>query len=321
MDEHGFVDFLQTNFRFSRGFGIGDDASAVPMADGFQLITKDVLVEGVHFSLDYYSLEELALKSLAVNVSDIAAMGGEPQYFYIGIGFPSHLGEAGLKEFYKGLAAGCRKWNVELAGGDYSSASHLFISITLIGFAKQPVYRNGAKPGHLIGITGATGESALGLHLLGADIHDPYFRERHVVAEPEVEKGRLLAGVVSAMLDVSDGIVIDLKRILEASNAGGTIFAENIPLDDRMREMCSRHGLDPLELALTGGEDYALLFTVPQRSEGWLRESFDRRNLDYYVIGEVTAEPGLDILHNGAPLRLKRNGYDHLTDGGDRCPE
>ncbi len=318
MDELDFVNFLRTNFEFSRGFGIGDDASAVPFGDGFQLITKDILVEGVHFSLGYFSLEELALKSLAVNVSDIAAMGGEPQYFYIGVGCPSYVGEAGLREFYKGLAIGCEKWSVELAGGDYSSAPQLFISITLVGFAKQPVFRNGARAGDLIGITGHTGESALGLNLLGKKIPDPYFRERHIQVKPEVEKGKLLAGEVSAMIDVSDGIVIDLKRILEASSVGGTLYAENIPLGGRMRDTCVRHGLDPLELALTGGEDYVLMFTIPPEAEARLRESFGALDFDVHIIGEVTADPGLAILHNGAPLTLKQNGYDHLSGGGDR---
>ena len=317
MNELDFVGFLRRDFPFSRGFGIGDDASAVPFGDGFQLITKDVLVEGVHFSLDYFSMEELALKSLAVNVSDIAAMGGEPQYFYIGLGFPTGLGEAALRDFYKGLASGCRQWGVELAGGDYSSAPQLFISITLVGFATQPVFRNGAKPGDLIGITGPTGESALGLYLLGKQIDDPYFRERHIVAEPEVEQGRLLAGVASALMDVSDGIVLDLKRILEASGVGGKIVGEAIPVGNRMREVCGRHGLDPLELALTGGEDYVLLFTIPPDRETELRASFANRDLELHMIGEVTAQQGLTVLHNGKPLTLKQNGYDHLTGGGD----
>lgn len=313
MDEQDFVAYLRENFVFSRGTGIGDDASAVPWGDGYQLITKDILVEGVHFSLEYISMEELALKSLAVNVSDIAAMGGEPQYFYVGIGFPPYLLETDLRQFYKGLRAGCDKWGVELAGGDYSSAPRLFISITLVGFAKEPVFRNGARPGDAICITGHTGESALGLELLKRGIRDHYFHRRHIDVLPEVPKGALLAGVASAMIDVSDGIVIDLKRVLTASRVGGEIVTEQLPMDTRMLETCAAHGLDPLEMALTGGEDYVLLFTLPKEREKKLLESFERLGAAFHVIGTVTSRAGaLAVLRDGAPLRLKRNGYDHF---------
>ncbi len=317
MDEQDFVNFLRGNFEFTRGTGIGDDASVVPFGDGFQLITKDILVEGVHFSLDYFSLEELALKSLAVNVSDIAAMGGDPQYFYVGIGFPPYLDEADLRQFYKGLAAGCEKWGIELAGGDYSTAPRLFISITLVGFASKPVFRSGARPGDLIGITGSTGESALGLELLKRGIRDPYFQRRHIVVEPELAKGKLLAQEASSMIDVSDGIAIDLKRLLTASNVGGEIYVEYLPIDSRMREAASAHELDPVELALTGGEDYVLLFTVPVDREKTLRQSFGRLELNYHIIGKATSAAGtLTVFCEGAPLKLNRSGYDHFPQGG-----
>jgi thiamine-monophosphate kinase len=137
MDEQEFVAYLKKKFPFSHGLGIGDDASAVRAGKHFQLISSDILIEDVHFRLRDISLPELALKSLAVNISDIAAMGGRAQYFYLGLGFPSCLSEDDLLLFFKGLGQGCRKWSVELAGGDYSRSEKMSIAITITAFAGQ----------------------------------------------------------------------------------------------------------------------------------------------------------------------------------------
>ncbi|MCP4218944.1 MAG: thiamine-monophosphate kinase, partial [bacterium] len=165
MDEARFVNFLEESFGFDHGTGIGDDTSVVEIAPGagYQLITKDLFIQDTHFSFDYYTPREVAQKALAVNLSDIAAMGGEPLYCYLGLGFPAKLRGSVFDDFFRGLREGCQKWNVQLAGGDYSSAPLVFISITLVGKAQSPVLRSTAQTGDLIGITGCTGESAAGL--------------------------------------------------------------------------------------------------------------------------------------------------------------
>jgi len=309
MDEARFVRFLEERFPFSHGTGIGDDTSVVKSGDRYQLITKDLFIENVHFSLDYYTLEEAALKSVAVNLSDIAAMGGEPLYFYLGLGFPRRLGEDANRAFFSGLEKACKQWRVELAGGDFSSAGHLYISITMVGKAKNPIYRKGARAGDLIGITGVTGESAIGLKLLQKGIRTGPMVQKHKTVQPEIEKGLILSRYVNAMIDVSDGILIDLKRVLAASGVGAAIRYENIPVTREIKETCARLQLDEYETVLAGGEDYVLLFTLSPEKEKALR----REHIDYFIIGEITTNEGeLIVKDRGKSIETKTDGYDHF---------
>ncbi len=311
MDEPEFVKFLQHEFPFKYGIGIGDDTSVVPVnrADGFQLITKDLLIEGVHFKLDYFSMEELALKALAVNLSDIAAMGGVPQYFYLGLGFPNHLAAEKTVPFFKGLAAGCSKWDVALAGGDYSASPVLVISITVVGKAQHPVYRHGANVGDLIGMTGVTGESALGLKLLLQGQHNAYFTRKHKEVNPELIKGPVLSRYVSAMIDISDGLLMDLNRILTASTKGARIVWEQIPITPELHSLCQETGWLEYDAVLAGGEDYGLLFTIAVEREKELR----KEAIAYTIIGEITdSARSLVVEDRGKPIILPRLGYDHF---------
>lgn len=309
MDEARFLQFLEERFPFSRGMGIGDDTSVVKTGDYFQLITKDLFIENVHFSLDYYSLEEVALKSIAVNLSDIAAMGGKPQYFYLGLGFPGKLKKEALNDFFKALEKGCRQWQVELAGGDFSSSAHIYISITMIGQAKNPIYRNNARTGDLIGITAVTGESAIGLNLLQKGTRTGHLVQKHKAPQPEIEKGRILSKYTNAMIDLSDGLLIDLKRVLTASRKGARINYENIPVTEEIRKTCVQHQLNEYEMVLAGGEDYVLLFTLSPGKEKDLR----KENIDYYIIGEISSNPGeLIIKDRGKLIQIKTFGYDHF---------
>ena len=316
MNESRFVDFLKRKFAFTRGTGIGDDASAVRARNGYQLITTDILIENVHFRLKDVTPGELALKSLAVNLSDIAAMGGEPLYFYLGLGFPDRLPLADLRRFFIGLEKGCRRWKVELAGGDYSRSRQMFIAITLVGRARRPVFRHNARPGDRIGITGPVGESALGLRLLLKGIGSPYWSRKHKTVIPEIRKGAILARRVHSMIDVSDGLLIDLKRVLDASGVGGEIAYEKIPVTEKLKSACRRYGFDEKELVLSGGEDYALLFTVSEANEKKLRED----GIDYRLIGEVTCRRRLLVRDFGKPLSIRINGFDHFrqSHGGKR---
>jgi thiamine-monophosphate kinase len=309
MDESRFLQFLEERFPFSRGFGIGDDTSVVKIGDYYQLITKDLLIENVHFSLDYYTLEEVALKSMAVNLSDIAAMGGKPQYFYLGLGFPERLKKKTLNDFFMALEKGCLQWQVELAGGDFSSSPYLYISITMIGQTKNPIYRNNARTGDLIGITAVTGESAIGLKLLQKGIRTGHLVHLHKTPQPEIEKGIILSKHVNAMIDVSDGLLIDLKRVLTASRKGAKIRYENIPVTEEIRKICLKNGLNEHEMVLAGGEDYVLLFTLSPGKEKDLR----KENIGYHIIGEISSNPGeLIVKDRGKLIQTKTVGYDHF---------
>ena len=314
MNEPEFVDYLRRMFPFSFGTGIGDDTSVVDLnsGGGRQLVTKDILVDGVHFSLEYMTLREVALKSLAVNLSDIAAMGGTPQYFYLGLAFPRNLPKEKAFEFFEGLKLGCDRWNVQLAGGDFSSSPVMMVSISVIGTAESPVYRHTARFGDLIAITGETGESAAGLKCLlvgerkGGD--SSYFINRHICARPEIENGRLLGPLVNAMIDVSDGILLDLARLLTASGKGARLDYEKVPVKRALRELCKLKGWNEYELVLAGGEDYVLLFTFSKENERRLRS----QSLQYTVIGEITETSGLIVEHNGKPVQMDKTGYDHF---------
>jgi thiamine-monophosphate kinase len=312
MNEPEFVDYLKRTFPFTGGTGIGDDTSVQRIGDKYQLITKDILIENVHFRLKDITLEELAIKSMAVNISDIAAMGGIPRYFYLGLGYPRRLAGEDAIKFFEGLREGCRRWHVELAGGDFSASDSMFISITMVGEATDPVYRHNAQNGDRIGITGVTGESAVGLKLLLEGEKDGYFQDRHRIVSPEVEKGRCLAPYVNAMLDVSDGVLIDLNRILTASGKGAHLVYENFPVPKKLENICRLKGWNPHESVLGGGEDYVLLFTISDQKLKKLGAAHP--DLEYYIIGEITGDTGNLIVEcGGSPLDVAHSGYDHFS--------
>jgi thiamine-monophosphate kinase len=309
MDENKFIEWLKKEFPFSRGTGIGDDSSVVKSGNGFQLITTDILTEGIHFDRSYFTPEEIALKSLAVNISDIAAMGGTSEYFYLGLGFPADFSTDNIENFFQGIKNGCEKWQIELAGGDLSSSpSHLFISITMIGSSDKPVSRDGALAGDLIGLSRVTGESFIGLELLKRGIDHPYYSTCHRVVEPEAVKGPLFSEYASSMIDISDGLLMDLERILKASGKGAEVIYEKIPVTEQMRAICDKYHIDEQGAVLGGGEDFALLFTVPPEYEVKLRE----KNSEYYIVGKITEGKELNVIRDGRPVNVKRMGYDHF---------
>ncbi len=310
MNEREFVARLKKDFPFSHGLGIGDDASVVRAGRFFQLISSDVLIEDVHFRLQDVSLPDLALKALAVNVSDIAAMGGQAQYFYLGLGFPGRLAENDLLLFFRGLRRGCRRWKVELAGGDYSRAEKMSIAITIIGQCRRPVLRSGARKGDWIAVTGPTGESALGLRLLLDGESASAFARTHLRPVPQCRKGVVLSRFASAMIDISDGLLLDLSRLLAASTAGAVIDYEKIPVSSHFKRTCRRGGYPEKELVLAGGEDYQLLFTVSEQREKSLRQA----GIGYHIIGRVTSLRTLQVRERGQRLPLPRLGFDHFCE-------
>jgi thiamine-monophosphate kinase len=310
MDEQEFVAYLKSKFPFSHGLGIGDDASVVRNGKHFQLISSDILIEDVHFRLRDISLPELALKALAVNISDIAAMGGLAQYFYLALGFPGRLSGAELLLFFSGLRQGCRKWQVELAGGDYSRSEKMSIAITIIGQSQRPVLRSGARPGDWIAVTGPTGESALGLQLLLRGETASPFILRHKRTVPQYKKGHLLAGFANAMIDISDGLLLDLSRLLEASGTGAEIDYEKIPVSKSFKQLCRQNNFSEKELVLAGGEDYQLLFTISPRREIRLQKT----KMRYHIIGRITAQQPLLVYENGRQFNMPRLGFDHFRE-------
>jgi thiamine-monophosphate kinase len=282
----------------------GDDAAVI----GTQLITNDVLVENVDFRA---GLEPrlIARKSLAVNLSDIAAMGGKPQYAVVAIGSPD---EAPAGAIIEELAVAAREWNVEIVGGDLSRAAELFVSITLTGEAERPILRSGAKRGDRLYVSRPLGASAAGLALLDRSDADNYVerefiesvKRRHLDPEPEVALGQKLAGVASACIDISDGLSTDLHNLCDASGVGADIIGERIPAYADLPRYGPALGINVRDAVLHGGEEYALLFTSAMRES----ELSQRVGRPVYAIGRISEEPGVRI--DGKAFEAA--GFDHF---------
>ena len=315
MNEKKFQEFLEENFQFSYGVGIGDDASITKQNGlNLQVITKDILLENIHFKMDYFTLEKLAKKAVAVNLSDIAAMGAVPQYFYLGLGLPK-VYQKDIKCFFDGIKKICSFYNINLAGGDYSNSELIFISITMVGKCKNPVLRKNANKDDLICITKNPGESALGLKLLQKKKEremtkfELFFSNKHKNVNPEIKKGQILNGYVNSMLDISDGLTKDLNRILSASNKGAVIDYKNIPVSDKFKLVCDEHNIKEEDLVLGGGEDYSLLFTISKEKELLL----NKKDIKYSIIGNIINDKNLIIIKDSKPLEIKPSGYDHFV--------
>jgi len=299
--------------------GIGDDAAALLLSPSSTLLaTTDMLIEGVHFDLRTTDLYSLGWKAAAVNVSDIAAMGGVPRFCLTSIGMPPSLTVEDIMEFYRGVTTCLKKFGAMLVGGDTcASPKNFVISVTMLGESerKRMITRSGALPGDLIYVTGTLGDSAAGLELLtaGSRLQAPGAKrliEKHLRPVPRVAEGRKLAlsGLASAMIDVSDGLSSDLGHICEQSGVGAEVFADRIPLSKELRSVSSL-GRPVLAYALSGGEDYELLFTSPVERE---MEIMSLR-LRATVIGAITRTRGMRLVtEQGESHSLAPGGYDHF---------
>jgi len=302
---------------------IGDDAAVFTGSgqDRF-LVTVDVLNESVHFSLDTTSPYLLGRKSLAVNLSDIAAMGGIPLYFFVGLSLPKHLPLDCVRALYRGMQAQARRFNVVLLGGDTVAASGgLSISITLIGRAHPDriLYRRGAQPGDLIFVSGTLGDSALGLALLQkgqrASSRQHLIR-RHLDPEPRVALGKALAEakLATSMIDVSDGVAADLGHILSESKVGAELYCEQLPFSRAYRRQCPQLCSDIYAPALGGGEDYELLFTVASKRRKAVEACAQKLGVDVSCIGHINdnAENLCIINADGSEYTPAKKGHCHF---------
>lgn len=303
--------------------GIGDDAAWVQMRSGSCLLTADLLIEGVHFDLKWTSLYALGYKALAVNLSDIAAMGGIPAYLLLSLGIPAMFDSEDVGEFYRGIRSLALKSGVALVGGDTSVAKSFFISACLFGHAPyRPVTRAGAEVGDDIYVTGTLGDSALGLNLLkrkSRRLTDPaakFLLARHHFPTPRLRTGATLAKekLARAMIDISDGLLQDLGHLCKASRTGAIVVEEKLPLSSAYRTLAGPRGTSH---ALAGGEDYELLFCARPRDRIQLERL--RRRLDVPItrIGTcVPARDGIKVLNpKGQRTSFRARGHDHFKQG------
>ncbi len=313
--------------------GIADDCAALDLGGpDYLLWTVDTLVEGVHFDLAYTSLSRLGHKSLAVNLSDIAAMGGEPLYTLLSLGWPPDRDLAGALEFGQGLAACARDYGVAVIGGDtVASPPGLTIAVTVLGKVPQNTLlrRSGANPGDLVYVTGPLGEAAAGLELLRRNLDmDPSLREplvrAHLEPVPQVAAGRLLAraGLATAGIDLSDGVATDLMHICRLSGVGARLAAKDIPVSPGVRIVAGMVGKDPLDLALQGGEDFQLLFTAAPAQAPRIPQIFARAGLaPPHMIGEIISGGEVILVTEKKEKIISGKGFDHFRLDPDKSSD
>lgn len=284
---------------------IGDDAAVI----GDQVLTTDMLIEDVDFTRSI-PIRFIARKSLAVNLSDLAAMGAKPEYALLSLAMPEWAREQ-AEEMFAAYAEAAQEHRIEIVGGDLSRAETLSISVTAIGRTNRPLWRSGAKKGDRIYLSRPIGGAAAGLQLLnvagGSYAEKEFIKSavrRQLDPEPEVELGLRLVGRATACIDVSDGLSTDLHHLCEASQCGAEIERERIPVFPDLQTHARSLGIDVREAVLNGGEEYALLFTSPMR-EAELSSALKR---PVYAIGKIT-ESGVRL--DGEPL--PRGGFDHFA--------
>ncbi|RME48686.1 MAG: thiamine-phosphate kinase, partial [Deltaproteobacteria bacterium] len=302
--------------------GIGDDAAVLRPAAGRRLlVSTDLLTEGVHFDARVPP-RALGRKALLVNLSDIAAMGGIPRAFLSALALPRETETHFVEELYAGFEEISRAYRVPLVGGDLSaSPAGIFLCVTILGEARRVVERRGAAVGDLVCVTGTLGDAALGRRkMLEAESEASPLREnpdlaflweRHLSPTPRLEAGNLLAGegLASAMIDISDGLLGDLAHILKESGVAARIFRERIPRSPAYRRLCGGDDHD----ALTGGEDYELLFTVPRQRQAEVDAIARRTRTDITVIGWIERGEGIRLVDEaGGESRVAPSGYRHF---------
>ncbi|HDS09825.1 MAG TPA: thiamine-phosphate kinase [Firmicutes bacterium] len=320
--EEDFLRWLRSRFKWKgsgteQGLGIGDDGAVLKLGDKSIIITTDMMTEDVHFKMKYFSIRDLAYKITAVNISDIAAMGGRPKYSLISIGVPGKGGGVFLKRFYDELEKVHDLFKIEMLGGDTVSSRKIVVNMTLFGelIYLKPVLRSGAEPGDLICVTGFPGLAGLGLMVLpeGERKNYPDSVQRHLQPEPRlgfIEGSVKFSKFITSMIDISDGLILDLFRILHQSQRSALLFKDNIPVHSELKSYFKSEKR-VLNNIFYSGEDFELLFTLKPEGRNLLEKDFD---FNVTEIGVVTDEPGDNIYLKAGNRRRKITvkGYDHL---------
>ena len=328
------VQALTRSFGYSRSSsivkGIGDDAAIIRSRESHNwLVSTDLLLEDIHFDLRFTSFFDIGYRAAVANLSDIAAMGGTPQYLLVALAIPSHHSMVDLQALYRGLRSPCQLHHVRLIGGDTSaSRKGIFISITVIGTVEpnKALQRSGAQIGDYIYTTGTLGDSRAGLEILLTNtkqsktaIGDRISRfliKRHLRPTPRIDMGRWLSThqLATAAIDLSDGLSGDLNHVCQESGVGAQIDETMIPISSQYKAFTRQRGHDPTQMALRGGEDYELLFTVPARYRTKFTRLVKQKNLHITKIGIIQSKKdGIRLkLANGTFRPILVNSYDHF---------
>jgi len=325
--EFGLINRIDQKFctdKNSGNIGIGDDCAVIQETENTaKLITTDLLIENIHFIKNKVTPKELGYKSLAVNLSDIAAMGGTPEYVFISVGFPAGTTVEWVENLYSGINNLAQQYNVRIMGGDTTrSPENITINIMIVGHINKEniKYRSSAKMGDIICLTGPVGDSRAGLKVLKNDYEQDELNrkliKKHYTPPVNISEGKFLAGFkeVHAMIDVSDGIDSDISHIMEESGLGASINLDHIPVSNEFEKFIDKYQHGKMEL-IFGGEDYELLFTIQseffETLKSYYEEQFEKQ---IYKIGEMKSKKsGLNFLENGEKIDMQKKGFDHFS--------
>ena len=332
LGEFGLIDHLTngiTTKNSSTVKGIGDDAAVIDMGDKYQLVSTDLLVEGVHFDLAYMPLKHLGYKAVAINVSDICAMNGDAKQITLGLALSNRYTVEALEELYDGIKLACEHYGVDLVGGDTtSSTSGLMISVTVLGEVEKDkiTYRSGAKANDLVVCTGDLGAAYLGLQILNREKEmfkenptiqpdltgNDYVLRRQLKPEAATKYTQILKEldiVPTSMIDISDGLSSEALHLSKSSEVGITLHEDKIPVDYTAMNLANEFNMNPIFCALSGGEDYELLFTIGQEHYEKLK-----KDPDFTIVGFVTdkSEGNNFIANDGSSHPLTAQGWDAM---------
>ncbi len=332
LGEFGLIDHLTngiTTKNSSTVKGIGDDAAVIDMGDKYQLVSTDLLVEGVHFDLAYMPLKHLGYKAVAINVSDICAMNGDAKQITLGLALSNRYTVEALEELYDGIKLACEHYGVDLVGGDTtSSTSGLMISVTVLGEVDKDkiTYRSGAKVNDLVVCTGDLGAAYLGLQILNREKEmfkenptiqpdlagNDYVLRRQLKPEAATKYTQILKEldiVPTSMIDISDGLSSEALHLSKSSEVGITLHEDKIPVDYTAMNLANEFNMNPIFCALSGGEDYELLFTIGQEHYKKLK-----KDPDFTIVGFVTdkSEGNNFIANDGSSHPLTAQGWDAM---------
>lgn len=334
LGEFGLIDHLTREFKpknTSTIKAVGDDAAVIDNSNTMTLVSTDLLVEGIHFDLSYTPLKHLGYKAAIVNFSDIAAMNGTPRQLVVGLAVSNRFSVEALAELYDGIKLACDKYHVDLVGGDTtSSTSGLFISMTVMGDAakEEITYRNAAKEGDLLCVSGSLGAAYMGLLLLEREKEvykanpqmqpelegNDYVLQRQLKPEARVDIIKLLNEnkiKPTSMIDISDGLASEILHICKQSETGCNLYEDKIPIDAETALLCEEFEIIPTVAALSGGEDYELLFTVVLNDYEKLKDL-----KEITIIGHITDKnSGANLItEQGTVIPLKAQGWDALKE-------
>ncbi len=307
LSDIGEFGFIKDNALNCRGegvvAGVGDDCAVLRYNDSeYILLASDMVIEGIHFNIDDVPPFYVGYKAVARNISDVAAMGGYPEYILVSIALPPNTEYENVCEIYKGIRSCCKKYSVSIIGGDTASSDKIYINVSIFGKVGKDslVLRSGAVLGELIFVTGELGGSIL---------------KKHYSFEPRLEESGFLASSFKpgAMIDVSDGLAADLSHITDMSGAGALIYAGDIPVSRDAALLSAESGRLPLEHALYDGEDFELLFTLSSsKIDKLMSEWGNLFDLKLSCIGRVVEDKGVYLVRDGKKERIERGGYSHF---------